>query len=228
MYCERFIEFLVDLESQLPTRRYVNSLVQDLNLLSLMRLSPVLTRDSDGLLGDLFNLLRHFVFFTIDDQSGAQWTKDEIQGAHRKRLAKLQRIALKQFKSKLTILALSNHGSLERRTDLETHLVLLDDNELLELCTALEIRTTYLDSAKISLDRELMLEILLSMHERQRTFQEVVMDLHSLPTEVRKHGPIQCSMLTWQRLICTILLSFETNRTMAPDHWPFRSSISNT
>lgn len=32
-YCERFLEFLSDLQSQLPTRRYVNTLLQDLHTL---------------------------------------------------------------------------------------------------------------------------------------------------------------------------------------------------
>src|SRR2546423_1176417 len=32
VYCERFLEFLVDLASQLPTRRYTNTLLKNFNL----------------------------------------------------------------------------------------------------------------------------------------------------------------------------------------------------
>src|SRR5437763_8797282 len=41
-YCERFLEFLIDLEAQLPTRRYFNTLLNDHQILLLFKLSLLL------------------------------------------------------------------------------------------------------------------------------------------------------------------------------------------
>ncbi|KKY38854.1 putative dead helicases superfamily protein [Diaporthe ampelina] len=77
LYCERFAEFLSDLQSQLPTRRYVNFLLQDLHILPAAALSPTFNDEDNGLLRDLIALLSHFTHFTIDDQTGAQQGKTQ-------------------------------------------------------------------------------------------------------------------------------------------------------
>ena len=188
-YCERFIEFLTDLESQLPTRRYVNTLVQDLNLLALIRVSPSFNIEENGLLRDLYVLLRHFVQFPIDDNSGAQYSQVQVYEKHCDELARLQRTALKHYKAKLTIFALSNYGSIDQRQELETHLVELTVSELVELCAFLGFRTSYPSAAIITANRELHLEILVTAFERKRTFQESVGDLTVLPTEATLYEP---------------------------------------
>ena len=183
-YCERFLEFLVDLESQLPTRRYVNALIQDLNLLPLIRLSVIFNTEENGLFRDLFTLLRHFVNFPIDDHSGTPLSQSEFFENRCKRLARLQRTALRDFKAKLTILALSNYGAIDKRSDLEGHLEQLEDQELADLARALGFRVDYPSAANVTVNRDLLMEILVSAHEKRKTFQEVVRDLSVMPTEV--------------------------------------------
>lgn len=182
-YCERFLEFLTDLESQLPTRRYVNTLIQDMNLLALIRNSPLFNDEENGLLRDLFVLLRHFVYFSIDDSSGSQYTQAQADDNHCGILARLQRTALKHFNSQLTILALSNYGAIDSRAELETHLQQLTDPELENLCKLLDFRTFYPPAAKIVTTRELLMEILVSAHEKKKTFRELVRGQTILPTE---------------------------------------------
>jgi intron-binding protein aquarius len=188
-YCERFIEFLTDLESQLPTRRYVNTLVQDLNLLPVIRISPLFDNEENGLLRDLFVLLRHYEKFAIDDNSGAQYSRVQAYEKHCDELARLQRTALKHYKAKLTILALSNYGAIDHRQELETHLMELTDGELVELCTLLGFRTHYPSTAKILTNRELLLEVMVSAYEKRKTFQESVEDLSVVPTEATLYDP---------------------------------------
>lgn len=188
-YCERFVEFLTDLESQLPTRRYVNTLVGDLNLLALIRISRSFNDEDNGLLRDLFVLLRHYVKFSIDDNSGAQSSQAQAYEGHCKELAQLQRTALKHFKSKLTILALSNYASIDQRQELESHLTQLSDSELVELCTLLGFRTVYHAAAEVVVNRELFLEVLISAHERRKSFQESIRDFSILPTETTLYEP---------------------------------------
>jgi intron-binding protein aquarius len=183
-YCERFIEFLTDLESQLPTRRYINTLLVDLNLLPVLKMSPMFNEDNNGQLRDLYNLLQHFVYFSIDDYTGAEYTHEEFYDAHCKTLARLQKAALKHFKTKLTILALSNYAAIDKRTELEGHLASLTDGELEELCVLLGLRTTYPRSSRVVADRRLLVEVVLITHERRMSFREAVGKMNILPTEV--------------------------------------------
>ncbi|KAL5085068.1 hypothetical protein Trisim1_010969 [Trichoderma cf. simile WF8] len=183
LYCERFTEFISDLQSQLPTRRYVNALVQDLHLTPLMRLSPLYNDAGSALLRDLHALLSHYTFFAIDDQSGIQLTKTEAFDRHCALLGKLQRIALKHFKDKLTILALSNYGSIDKREELISHLDPLTDDELLDLVNLLDLRSAYPESLNLTIDRKFLIEFLLTTFERKKTFQETARRISIVPTE---------------------------------------------
>ncbi|PTD04425.1 Intron-binding protein aquarius [Fusarium culmorum] len=183
LYCERFTEFLTDLQSQLPTRRYVNALVQDLHIIPAARLSPMFNDEENTLLRDLQTLLSHFTFFDINDQTGAQYSIKEAYDKHCESLAKLQRTALKHFREKLTVLALSNYGAVDQRQELEALLQPLTDEELMELVSLLGFRTEYPDSLSLPADRKLLLEVVLSNFERRKTFQEAARHMSLAPTE---------------------------------------------
>ncbi len=189
VYCEKFLEFLTDLESQLPTRRYVNSLVQDLNLLALIRISPMFNTQDNGLLRDLFALFGHFGNFPVDDNTGSQRSKAQAYERHCDDLARLQRTALRHFKEKLTVLALSNYGAIDKRKDLKEFLTQLTDVELEKMCLLLGFRTTYPSAANVQVDRALLMEILLLAHEKRKSFQETVRDLSTQPTETELYEP---------------------------------------
>lgn len=189
VYCEKFLEFLTDLESQLPTRRYINSLVQDLNLLALIRISPMFNTQDNGLLRDLFALFRHFANFPVDDNTGLQHSKAQSYERHCGDLARLQRTALRHFKEKLTVLALSNYGAIDGRKELEEFLTQLTDVELEDMCLLLGFRTAYPSAANVQVNRELLMEIMLLAHEKKKTFQETVRDLSTQPTETELYEP---------------------------------------
>lgn len=188
-YCERFFELLVDLESQLPTRRYVNTLLKDLNLLPLIRLSPLYNSADQILIRDFYSLLQHFVDFAIDDYTGESLSTQDVYDIHCQQLARLQRTAIKHFKEKLTILALSNYGSIEQRTELEGSLSVLTDDELQDLCARLGFRTTYPKQSQVVPRRQLYLEVLVSHFERKLSFQESAAKLSVLPTEETLYDP---------------------------------------
>ncbi|KAK0646107.1 P-loop containing nucleoside triphosphate hydrolase protein [Cercophora newfieldiana] len=183
LYCERFLEFLIDLQSQLPTRRYVNTLLKDLHVLPALHLSPMYNDESNGLVRDLSALLSHYTYFTVDDQTGVQHSREEAYDRHCANLAKLQRAALKNFKEKLTVLALSNYGAIDKRSELEGLLEPLTDEELEQLCGFLGFRTAYPESTKLPTDRRFLTEVLLSTFERRKTFQETAHDLSVFPDE---------------------------------------------
>ena len=182
-YCERFMELLIDLQSQLPTRRYVNTLILDLQILPAIRMSPVYQGALSGLLRDLYVLLEHYTCFPISDHEEKQLTTEENHEQHCKRLARLQRVSFKNFESKLKVLSLSNYGSLSQVSELESHFVAMTIDELISLCTLLGFRTEYPSSSNIVRDRSFYIELLIFAHEGRPTFQETVKDLTITPTE---------------------------------------------
>lgn len=183
------MEFLTDLDSQLPTRRYVNTLLKDFNLLALIKNSPLCNQEENHLFRDIFSLLRHFVNFSIDDNTGIQYTHSQSDELYHGNLAKLQRKALKHFQPQLTILALSNYGSIDSRRELEAHLTQLSDSQIEDLCKMLDFRTIYPSTINIGSHRELLLEILISAHEKRKTYRDSVRDLSILPTESTLYDP---------------------------------------
>lgn len=188
-YCERFMEFLVDLNSQLPTRRYVNSLLKDLNIVPVIRLSKAYNNEANALLRDFFTLLRHFTNFAIDDHTGQQLSPRDVYDAHCAELAHLQRTAIKHFKDKLTILALSNYGTIEQRSELEALLSGMETNDLERLCAFLGFRTIYPKQTSLNLNREFLLEIVFTSYERRLSFQESAAQLSVLPTDGTLYDP---------------------------------------
>ncbi|KAI9689921.1 MAG: hypothetical protein M1822_009803 [Bathelium mastoideum] len=183
LYCERFLELLIDLQSQLPTRRYVNSLVQDLNFLTIIRTSPYYWQEDHGLVRDLVNLLQHFTHFPIDDQTGQQFSTVEYHQKHDARLSNFQRLIIKRYQSKLKILALSNLGSVDNNEETSSDLESLSDDDLKELCAEFGLRTSYPSSSLIVQDRNIVLRILLSSLGRYSTFQEAIKEMPILPTD---------------------------------------------
>lgn len=141
------------------------------------------------LLRDLYALLKHYTYFSIDDHTGIQHSSTEAYERHCATLATLQRVALKHFKEKLTILALSNYSSIDKRSELEGHLEALTDAEMTQLCNLLDFRTSYPASAKMMASRQFLTEVLLSGHEKRKTFQETARDLSILPTELTLFEP---------------------------------------
>jgi len=182
-YCERFIELMTDLLSQLPTRRHVNFILQDLHLATAVKLSPLYSDPGSGLLRDLHSLLYQFMTFSIDDHTAVSLNHEDWHQVHCVALARLQRVSFKHFKDKLTILALSNYGAIGQREELATHLGLLEDDELKQLCEHLDLRTAYPEGVSMPLKREFYMEVLLSVHEKKKNYQEEAAELAILPNE---------------------------------------------
>lgn len=183
VYCERFTEFLADLQSQLPTRRYVNTLLHDLHVIPAVRLSPMYSDEDNSLLRDLYSLHCHYTFFPIDDHTFVQYSQTEAHERHCAELRSLQRIAVKHFVEKLKLLALSNLSAIDSREDLTPLLEVLDDKELERLAALLLLRTSYPESLKLPMDRKFLMEVIVSTYERRKSFQEMTRDMNMMPTE---------------------------------------------
>jgi intron-binding protein aquarius len=189
IYCERFLEFLIDLISQLPTRRYVNTLTKDLNVLPMLKLSRMFDGERNVLIRDQSLLLHHFIEFSVDDQSRQPFKSEASYDSHCLALFNLQNVAMKYYEGKLKVLALSNYASIAQRSGLESHLSALSDDELERLCSLLHLRTQYPSQANVPINRALRLETLLTAFERPLDLQSIVSHLSTMPTEIDLYEP---------------------------------------
>lgn len=189
-YCEKFLEFLTDLISQLPTRRYTNTLMKDLNLLPILRLSGIFEEERGSLIKDQSKLFQHFVQFTVDDHIGQPLKANTSYESHCQAVANLQKVTMKQFEGKLKVLALSNYASIAQRSELESHLSVLSDEELESLCSLLHLRTQHPGQAGVSSGKRLYLEMLLAAFEPPLDIQSLVSRFSPLPTEKDLYDPL--------------------------------------
>ncbi|KAK5309031.1 hypothetical protein LTR70_010661 [Exophiala xenobiotica] len=180
VYCAHFLEFLVDLISQLPTRRYAIILLKDLNVLPLLKLSALYNKKDALLVRDLVALFEQFYAFHIDDTGEVSASRE---AAHKLSLARLQKISLQNFDSKLKLLALSNLATISKPDELRPLLDVLSDLELETLCSLLDLRTSYPPSAGIVTGRNFFLQILLSTFAPIPDLHETMQQISIMPTE---------------------------------------------
>lgn len=182
-YCERFVELLCDLQSQLPTRRYVNILIKDLCIISAAKLSPLYQEEDSGLLIEMIELLAHYTSFPIDDHNGRQLSKQEHDEDNNARISSLQKVALKQHPEKLKILILANFGLLAQRDELLGHIEVLSDADILGVMRELGLRTSYPEKSMVVQDRPFLLDVLVSAVEVKQYYTDIVRNMTTMPTE---------------------------------------------
>jgi intron-binding protein aquarius len=188
LFCERLLELLCDVQSQLPTRRYVNALLKDLNLLPALVLSPMY-RTEESILNS-YRLLQHYTDFPVDDHSGHQLSRQEFEESQNVAVSRLQKTALKLQPEKLKILMLANFSSLMQRDEVKGHLEEITDSELLELCRETGLRTTeYPAKSLLIQDRTFLLECLYALIEKKVIYTDRMRDLPILPTEKTLYDP---------------------------------------
>eukprot|EP01091_Cochliopodium_minus_P018586 TRINITY_DN7576_c0_g1_i1.p1 TRINITY_DN7576_c0_g1~~TRINITY_DN7576_c0_g1_i1.p1 ORF type:complete len:1581 (+),score=553.90 TRINITY_DN7576_c0_g1_i1:419-4744(+) len=181
IYFERFLEFIIDLLSQIPTRRYFRFLVEALHLEEHIRLSPFSTSDDDStyLFRKMFKMLNFYLNFEVNDFSGNPYTETQISAFHTAKVSYLQRVAFKNFPEKLRSLALSNVSSFDNRELLAKHIAKLDEEELQLLCVKLNI----IGNTEKDLDNNLLKEIFISKYERRTSRIDAINTMPLYPTE---------------------------------------------
>lgn len=179
-YCERFVEFLIDMLSQLPTRRFLATLLDDRAVLVKCRMSAVHAHPRGRLFSQLVDLYAFYQRFEINDHTGMQLSDDEVASAHYDKLQQLQRLCFAHV-PQLRELALSSCGALEKRSALLKHLGELEDDDL----RALVARYLRLISPTDPWadDRRFLLEVAVSAFERRRSQRQALSVLPLYPTE---------------------------------------------
>lgn len=180
LYCERFMEFLIDLLSQLPTRRYLRPLVADVAVVAKCHLSALYRHEKGKLFAQLVDLLQFYERFEINDHVGTQLTDDGVLQSHYDRLLSFQLLAYKKV-PKLRGLALSNIGAIGKRNDLSKKLSVLSPEELKDLvCSKLKLVST---DDPWSNRVDFLIEVMVSFFEKQQSQKEAINALPLYPNE---------------------------------------------
>ncbi|ERM94180.1 intron-binding protein aquarius [Amborella trichopoda] len=180
LYCERFMEFLIDLLSQLPTRRFLKPVFADVAVVAKCHLSALYTHARGRLFAQLVDLLQFYEGFEIDDHSGTQLTDDEFLIAHYSHLQAFQLLAFKQV-PKLRDLALANIGAIDKRAELTKKLSLLSSEELEDLiCTKLKLISK--DDPWVRRP-DFLFEVIVSFFEKRQSQKEAINALPLYPNE---------------------------------------------
>ncbi|WVZ57136.1 hypothetical protein U9M48_007563 [Paspalum notatum var. saurae] len=180
LYCERFMEFLIDMLSQLPTRRFLRPLVADVAVVAKCHLSALYTHEKGRLFAQLVDLLQFYEGFEINDHSGTQLGDDDVLQAHYSRFQAFQLLAFKQV-PKLRDFALSSIGSLHKRADLTKRLLVLSDVELQDLvCNKLKLIS---EKDPCSGRRDFLIEVLVAFFEKRQSQKDAVNALPLYPNE---------------------------------------------
>lgn len=181
-YCERFLELLVDLEALLPTRRFFNTLVDDHHLVVKCHLSGLVRRESEGrLFKQLLDMLKFYTGFEINDVTGMALTDHEMVDIHYNKMASLQRAVFKYF-PELHDFAMSNIASIDTREALLQHFGSLSNKTLHEVAAYLKLLPSP-DNAGVENNREFLLEMLVSRHERRLSQIDAINEMPLYPTE---------------------------------------------
>ncbi|PUZ40870.1 hypothetical protein GQ55_9G457000 [Panicum hallii var. hallii] len=180
LYCERFMEFLIDMLSQLPTRRFLRPLVADVAVVAKCHLSALYTHEKGRLFAQLVDLLQFYEGFEINDHSGTQLGDDDVLQAHYSRFQAFQLLAFKKV-PKLRDFALSSIGSLHKRADLTKKLLVLSDVELQDLvCNKLKLIS---EKDPCSGRRDFLIEVLVAFFEKRQSQKDAVNALPLYPNE---------------------------------------------
>ncbi|XP_076053378.1 RNA helicase aquarius [Oratosquilla oratoria] len=177
-YCERFLELMIDLESQLPTRRFFNTLFHSCTLIVKCELSPLAERDEGKLFMQLLHILKIYAQFEINDNTGQPLTDMDVMKYHYDQVRCLQKIAFQKF-PQLRQLTFSNIASIDTEQSLKKHLSQLDDEDLHTLIKLLHL----VAEGDTSCDRGFLMSLIVWKYQKRPSQMEAINRMPLYPTE---------------------------------------------
>uniref|UniRef100_A0A8C5CNP2 Intron-binding protein aquarius n=1 Tax=Gadus morhua TaxID=8049 RepID=A0A8C5CNP2_GADMO len=182
-YCERFVELMIDLEALLPTRRWFNTVLDNSHLVVSCHLSNLIQREKEGhLFSQLLDMLKFYTGFEINDQTGNALTQKEMTTLHYDRITSLQRAAFAHFPELLDF-ALSNVASVDTRESLTKQFGRLSPDTLHRVASYLCLLPELPEGQGTTFEMTVLLELLVSRHERRISQIEQLNQMPLYPTE---------------------------------------------
>ncbi|KAI0223970.1 hypothetical protein L0F63_001321 [Massospora cicadina] len=194
LYCQRAAELLVDLEAQLPSRRFFNTLLKDHQAVELCLHSPLFSHEQLGLIfKQIIERLDFYSRFEIDDFTGQALEEEEVTRRLYVDMAKLQLLAFQHFRTDLEGVALASIGALVKPGCLMPHLASLPHSRIKALCENLFIRTRpllplHLESSD-SYSKDFLLSVLCRRFELGPSQVQAVNSMSLYPDEAALFDP---------------------------------------
>ncbi|ESP05343.1 hypothetical protein LOTGIDRAFT_227972 [Lottia gigantea] len=182
-YCERFMELMIDIEAQLPTRRFFNVLMDDHHVVEISKLSPLCQREEGKLFTELLDMLIKYAEFEIDERTGEALTIHDRIDLHYNTVGKLQKVVFKHFPD-LKKFAISNVASIDTRDSLVKHFKDFSNGDLHKLLAHLNYLPHPIEEEKEEkYSTEFLLELLVCKHEKRPSQLEAINNMPLYPTE---------------------------------------------
>ncbi|CAL1539785.1 unnamed protein product [Lymnaea stagnalis] len=180
-YCERFLELLIDIEAQLPTRRFVNALIDDRHVVVRCKLSQLILRPEGKLFGQLLEMLESYAQFEIDEITGEALTMHDRIDLHYNRVNALQTVVFKHYPD-LQSFAIKNVASVDSKDSLIKHFEPLNAEDLHRILAHLNYLPP-LEEETTQYSKTFLIELLIWKHERKRSQLEAINEMPLYPTE---------------------------------------------
>lgn len=179
-YCERFVEFLLDLVSQLPTRRFFIVVMDDFHVVEWCKISNLF--GEARLFTQLVEMLRFFQNFEINNYTGEALSEEDMEALQSERVRELQKIAHKNYNEELKALALANIGSVQNPTSLRNHLKRLPDSKLREFAVQMALLPPLKKGQEPRETRDFILDIFVAALEKRLSQLEAINNMPIFPT----------------------------------------------
>ena len=186
-FCAYYLEFVIDLLSQLPTRRFVRAIFDDQNI--FVKGNFLLNDDDDDdkkrqhvLLRQLLEMAKDFYDFEVDNHTGEALSEDDIDARRSNDTLAFQRLLFKFWPDELKELALSSSRMIETKSSLTKQLKNnLSSDEIRKLCCE-QLKLTTEDDI-LSEDDTFLLDVIAFHFEKRQSRREMVNKLPLYPTE---------------------------------------------
>jgi len=173
-YCQRFVDWMIDLDSSLFCRRFFNTYLLDSSVVVRCKNSNLY--NDDDVFTQLVNTLEVYCAFEIDDISGSPLSKNEMLKRHYTRMKQFQKCIYENFE-KLKPLSLSSIAKINTKESLTKCLFSIEIEELKALSGLLNLRVLQTDSKKV------IIEMIVSYYVQRKSQLDEINNLPLYPTE---------------------------------------------
>lgn len=178
LFVEKFLELLIDLISQLPTRRFLRLLIESCHFLVIGKNSNLAKSSNGKLFNQLLDILDFYIKFEIDDFTGNEIEYNDFVKNHYEKIEKIQLSAFMFFDGDMKTFSLANVASLDSKFKLSQYLSSISDEKLIEFC-----RTLLILKEDEILPRELLLDELARLFERRKSHLDEINNTSIYPSE---------------------------------------------
>ncbi len=138
---EHKLELVVELLTQVHTRRYLTTLLDDMHFVLRCRRANLIqsTNIDFKKLKKLLDQVDDYLRFELDDLTGQALTNQDLMERCNSRISQLQQLAFADYSEKLRGLMFSSLGELVKHTELSRHFAVLGKDELLSIAKKLAV-----------------------------------------------------------------------------------------